>query len=252
MAKSNGSMATVGTNPLAMLGKAPTAPLENFQGSSPWVQFQHAMAKNHAKVCAALGGQVPNGTPVYCGATDFAKLEPFEFICTPNYSQGYALFSGSEIVEYRPADGTRPAKDWREIISAFILVVHDGQILPARCEFRTTKCAGFKRASDAIAETAEPHWVEASKERKKTADVAGKHGIPTWALLTHTGTLTAFPPKDGKTAYEVLSTSAKLTSPAVLSTLAGQLKTEEFSALVNACITDQSMRIESFNAKVKK
>lgn len=250
MAKQN-AVATVGANPLAMLGKQPAPQLENFQGSSPWVQFHHVMAKNNGKVTAALGA-IPNGTSVYCGATEFKKLDPFQFICTPNYVQGYGRFEGANIVEYRHADGSRPPTGFREIISAFILVVTDGEVLPARCEFRTTKCSGFKRASDAMSETMLPQWVDGSKDRKKVADAAAKYDIPAWALLTHTGAITPYPAKDGKQAFEVLSTSSKLTDGLVLSTLAKLIKDDEFATQVDNCLKDQRKRIESFNAKIAK
>lgn len=243
-------LATQSSSPLAMLSKQPGTVLENFDGFSPYLQFTHSMNKNAREVTAVIG-VCPSGTPVYINGKDFIKCSPVTYIATTRYEQGYGLFDNvGRVINYFTADGSKPPEDWREICSALLIVEVNGNLKPARCEFRGPKTAGFKAAMAQVAACAEPQWKDFTKENGQVAKLAAKAGIPEWAFLTHVGHCTTEKPKDPKkNDYDLFHSTSKTSSTAMLEALSKAMKDDEFNATVQHCMDDMDKRLASFLPK---
>src|SRR5690242_13215640 len=62
-------------------------------------------------------------------------------------------------------------KPFKEHIESVLLVYLEDRIVPANCEFRSTKCPAGKALSDALLEASKPTWADKSPEHKATLAV---------------------------------------------------------------------------------
>lgn len=249
-----GKIATQAASPLAMLSKQPMTALENFAGNSPWLQFMHTQCKNVIAVSSKLGN-LPNGTPVYCGpGNEFVKCDPFVFIATPSYFQGYGLFDGAgNVVDYMEAGtGSRAPKDFAEIVTSFVILeVPSKGLTPCRIEFRRAYTKGFKSVVESINGVSKPEWKDYNRENKQIYALSQKLAIPPWAMLVHSGTTRIVPKPPPGFPYGITDISSATTSTAMLQSLATAMKDEAFNAQCTECLSDIEKRIASFSAAKK-
>jgi len=145
----------------AMFEQAPTV---KPRALCPYVAFVHPMSPSWGSLSTKCPG-LQESDPVLVGPGDAArKLAPFK----------YHLLTAKQY--WTKGDSQGNVTDWSltskadfgENVEAVILVMVDDKLVPATCQFRTTKSGGVHPMVQALETSAGEDWAKLSPQHKET------------------------------------------------------------------------------------
>ena len=168
------------------------------RGGTPFVHIcQPKSSDFYSKILSKYPGSVEGEAFLFMSYNgDLIKLNPFKFaplnakqfwVCTAQ--NGDVLQCSDTQQEYTKTE------HWGDDIISAILVYLPDRIIPAMCEWRTTKCSGFGQAVEALKEASTPEWLKKSPEHAHTA-VCNQP----WMRFTATTIVRSKPSKKEETA----------------------------------------------------
>ena len=124
-----------------------------------YVQFAHPMSPSWPKQTAARAAE---GDPLLCVEGNMLLLNPFRFFVLSvagfrtKIDESGTVLAASENLSDKQKNGHKLDEHY----SALILVIHEGQLIPAKCDFRATKADPGSTAVRTMHQASSPDWAK--------------------------------------------------------------------------------------------
>lgn len=200
-----------------------------------YVQHPHVQARNFPAIQSVFGKAPCNeSTPVFVDGTHILKLQPFEFLMTPYYTQYYAEVDMQGNYTQCFPISQQPPKGARECIDSVVICVMQPEegdgvptVRPARMRLKSGKCQLLKSAYD--------HLAAMDQKDKKLAPLI-KSGLAPYNFLTFTAGYKTETAKTSKKAYYVATATPEVTGTELMKVLGLAMKSQDFIKAYNVCV----------------